>query len=263
MPNTPSDWNPDLYLKFRSERTQPVLDLVNRIDIKNPRSIIDIGSGPGTSTEILAARWPEARITGIDSSEAMIREARAKYPGIEWRLADAASYHTSERFDIVFANAVIHWIPNHKELLPHLFGMTTEHGALAVQMPLTAEMKMAELIENAFRTVVRESDFDINSVIHYHPVPFYLNALGSLSNRFNAWTTTYYHLMDSARAVYDMMRSTRMRPYLDRLKSEEQRSAFEAALLDAIEATYDKLSSGKIVFPFKRLFLLLYRNQGL
>ncbi len=238
---------------------QPVLDLVNRIDVESPASIIDIGSGPGTSAEVLAARWPKARIVGIESSDAMIKEARAKHPHIDWRLADASAYRTTERFDVVFANAVIHWIPDHPELLTRLFGMTKGGGVLAVQMPLTAEMKIAELIESAFRSVNPGSDFDIKSVIHSHPVPFYLDLLGSLSPLFHAWTTTYYHLMDSPQAVYDMMRSTRMRPYLDRLPSGPQRSAFEGSLLEAINATFDKLSSGKIVFPFKRLFFLVYR----
>lgn len=44
-----SDWNPDLYLKFEKERTQPSLDLVSRIPSENPQRVIDIGCGPATA----------------------------------------------------------------------------------------------------------------------------------------------------------------------------------------------------------------------
>ncbi len=261
MSNSLTDWNPGLYLKYRNERIQPAVDLVNRITLANPARIIDIGCGPGNSTEILAARWPMAKILGIDNSEAMIRRARDKYPAIDWRVADASAFNPVEGFDIVFANAVIHWIPNHEKLLSHLFSMTTRNGFLAVQMPMTSEMKIAELIESAFRSASPDRRFDIAKFIHYNPAAFYLKAVSSLTGNFHVWTTTYFHIMDSARDIYEMMGSTRMRPYLDQLQSDQEKTQFEKLLTELIEAAFDRLGGGKIVFPFKRLFLLLQRDK--
>ncbi len=261
MENRLTDWNPDLYLKFRSERTQPALDLVSRINCASPNRIIDIGCGPGTSAEILAARWPKARILGIDNSEAMIKRARDKFPGIDWRVADASTFNPSATFDVVFANAVIHWIPNHRELLSHLFSMTSKNGCLAIQMPMTSEMKIAELIDNAFRAVSPDRRFDISDFIHYNPVIFYLKSASSLTDNFHVWTTTYFHIIDSASGVYEMMGSTRMRPYLDQLQSDQEKTEFEKILTESIDRAYDKIAGGKIVFPFKRLFLLVHRDD--
>jgi len=260
MEKTPTEWNPLLYLKFSSERAQPSLDLVSRIDLEYPHRILDVGCGPGNSTQILAARWPGARITGIDSSKAMIAQAQSVYPHGDWRVADAGTFHSREMFDIIFANAVIHWIPDHEALLKHLLGLTNQNGCLAVQMPLTSEMKIAELIESAFKSAGGNRGFDINRHIHTHSVEFYMNVLGALPGRFDAWTTTYFHRMDSAGEIYSMMSSTRMRPYLDQLRNERQQEEFKRMLTDAIDSTYTRLDNGKIIFPFKRFFLLVHKD---
>jgi trans-aconitate 2-methyltransferase len=66
-------WNPGQYLKFAAERTRPCRDLASRISVPEVRRIIDLGSGPGNSTEVLAALWPNAELTALDSSPDMVR----------------------------------------------------------------------------------------------------------------------------------------------------------------------------------------------
>lgn len=103
-----SDWKPNLYLSFERERTQPSVDLMTRINLDKPYRIIDIGCGPGNSTNILKLRWPEAELIGLDDSEAMIQQAKEKYKDIKWVLADATGDLSSlGTFDIVFSNAAI------------------------------------------------------------------------------------------------------------------------------------------------------------
>ena len=111
------DWNPELYLKFDKERTQPSIDLVKRINFDKPERILDIGCGPGNSTQILVLRWPDSEIIGIDNSPAMIEKARKDYPKQEWRILDAGTDEITGIFDIVFSNATIQWIPDHIKLL--------------------------------------------------------------------------------------------------------------------------------------------------
>lgn len=136
-----NDWEPELYLKFRNERTWPVIDLVNRITPELlPEKIIDIGCGPGNSSQILVRKWPLAYLVGIDSSSTMIEKARTDYPDQEWIIADGASYDTKLRFDIVFSNSAIQWIPNHEQLLSKFHGLLKDKGILAVQIPLFWEM---------------------------------------------------------------------------------------------------------------------------
>ena len=129
------DWNPNLYLKFSTERTQPAIDLVIRLALTDPHDIVDLGCGPGNSTALLRERWPRANIVGIDHSDEMIREARENYPAWKWVLKDIATWHSDFPVDLVFSNAALHWLPNHAELFPKLFHQLRPGGAFAVQMP--------------------------------------------------------------------------------------------------------------------------------
>jgi trans-aconitate 2-methyltransferase len=79
------DWNPDLYLKFGNERTQPAIDLISKINISfQPKSILDVGCGPGNSSQALLQRWPNAMLTGVDNSVNMIEKAQTSHPDITW-----------------------------------------------------------------------------------------------------------------------------------------------------------------------------------
>ncbi|MFA6697585.1 MAG: methyltransferase domain-containing protein, partial [Eubacteriales bacterium] len=134
-------WKPNLYLSFERERTQPSIDLMTRINLDKPYRIIDIGCGPGNSTNILKLRWPEAELIGLDDSEAMIQQAKEKYKDIKWVLADATGDLSSlGTFDIVFSNAAIQWMPNHPALIKNMFKLLNKGGVLAVQVPYTEEM---------------------------------------------------------------------------------------------------------------------------
>ena len=123
-----SDWSPQQYLKFSNERTQPSIDLVTKIKVDNPRSIIDIGCGPGNSTEVLHEQWPDAKIVGLDNSSKMIEKARKDYPDGKWMLGDASKLETGQSYDIVFSNATLQWIPDHDILIPRLFEIGARSG---------------------------------------------------------------------------------------------------------------------------------------
>ena len=109
-------WDSQLYLRYERERTQPSIDLASRIDLDSPAAIIDLGCGPGNSTRVLRERWPAAHITGLDSSRAMIEKARQTSDAIDWRIGDIQTWYEPNRFDLIFANASLHWIADHESL---------------------------------------------------------------------------------------------------------------------------------------------------
>jgi trans-aconitate 2-methyltransferase len=261
-----NDWNPDLYLKYGDERTRPTHDLIARINLPHPRRIIDLGCGPGNSTRALAARWPEAAVTGLDNSPAMIDKARAgaahgPAANIDWRLADAGSFSDAAPFSLVFSCAAIQWIPDHARLLERLFALTADHGALAVQVPRFDDMPLSRAIARAAaRPRWAAGMADCDRLFTYHAYPFYYDCLARHTSAIDLWETWYIHVMDSQTALVDWMRATGLRPYLDRLAGADEQQAFAADVLAELEGDYPVRPDGKVLFPFKRLFFIAYRT---
>jgi trans-aconitate 2-methyltransferase len=253
-------WDSQLYLTFANERTQPSIDLVARIPLDSPQTIIDLGCGPGNSTAILRQRWQDARIVGLDNSPEMIATASAKYPQDRWQLADIASWKADTPCDIVFSNATLHWLPNHAELLPHLLTQVADGGVLAVQMPSQNDSPLRNAVQEIAADPVWRDRFDnAQNALTKHPPEFYYDVLRPLCTRLEIWETEYYHIMDNPQAIVNWFRGTGLRPYLEALENEEQRQSFEARLLVAYTQAYPRRNDGKILFPFRRLFFVASR----
>jgi trans-aconitate 2-methyltransferase len=249
------EWDPDQYLQFKGERTQPSIDLVARIPMDDPKTVIDIGCGPGNSTQILLKRWPFADVVGVDKSEKMIQRARRDYPHQKWVVGDAATFEAPLPFDIVFSNAAIHWIPQHDMLLRRLFRMLRGNGILAVQVPANQESPL-------YRAILRVSESGKwsaytkgrESAIIYNSVAYYYGQLVSYAEDVVLWETVYYHIMNSHQDLIEWYQSTAMKPFLDSLPSDESREEFKGEVLAACKASYPLQRDGKLLYPFKRLF---------
>jgi trans-aconitate 2-methyltransferase len=256
-------WNADQYLKFADERTQPARDLLARIAVDGPGKAIDLGCGPGNSTALLAERWPKAAIAGLDSSPAMIRAAERDYPGHRWQVGDITGWATGTEniFDVVFSNAALQWVPDHPKLYPALFDHVAPGGALAVQVPMNldapAHLAMRELASTpAWACLlppggVREW--------HVHHPGFYYDLLSPLAARLELWETEYLHVMENTAAIVEWYKGTGLRPFLDALPSDPERGNFLADYADRLEDAYPAQADGRVLFPFRRFFLIAYR----
>jgi trans-aconitate 2-methyltransferase len=259
--NAMSSWNPNLYLQFKEERTQPARDLIARIQLPNPRSIVDLGCGPGNSTQVLRDRWPDAEITGVDNSPEMIRKARESHPQGRWEQADIQTWKPKVTFDIVESNATLQWIPDHQRLIPRLFSLLRAGGALAVQLPANQEAPLhLALLRISRRSEWREYTAGCEDLIVYQPPEFYFEILSALSSHFHLWETTYFHVLQAHRELVDWYSSTGMKTYLERLPEESQKQAFRVQVLEACRAEYPVQRDGRILYPFRRLFFVAYRS---
>jgi len=258
------DWNPDLYLEFERERTQPSIDLTMKIMLDQPRRIIDLGCGPGNSTKVLKARWPQAEIAGLDSSKTMIAEARAKDPAIEWICADASSdLSRLGSFDLIFSNAALQWMPNHERLLQNLFNMLNTGGVLAVQVPATARMPVRiELGKLAGSDKWKGRFTGLNPGVSIHGPEFYYDIVCGLSAEVEVWETRYFHVMNTHAAIVQWYSSTGMRPYLDCLQEDGLRAEFQTDLEHALKDVYPLQADGKILFPFTRIFFTIKKRSA-
>lgn len=200
-----ADWNSELYLKFKAERTQPAHDLAARIPLRDARSILDIGCGPGNSTAAVAARYPGARVLGVDSSENMVAAACAAHPEFEFRVCEAPQglEALGGGFDIVFSNACLQWIPEHRTLLPALMRQLRPGGVLAVQIPVQQSQPMHRIIaETARREKWRTAFPAPPRAFHNLQQNEYFDVLGEMTQEFTMWEITYYHRMPAMRPCW-------------------------------------------------------------
>lgn len=256
------NWQPEQYLRFGEERTRPAIDLAGRVECAVVKRIMDLGCGPGNSTAVLAGRWPDAETVGVDSSRSMLEKARATSESVRWVEHDAARDMTFlGKFDLVFSNAALQWIPDVGELVPRLFGMLNPGGALAVQVPYNQTLPaFAALRELASGPEWREYFSDPSIVRLHHSHRFYYDLLATLSARIDMWQTEYIHIMASHHSIAEWYRGTGLRPFLQALSSDALRERFVAAFERALEKVYPLAGDGKVLFPFPRIFFIAYRR---
>jgi trans-aconitate 2-methyltransferase len=250
-------WNPEAYLRFQEERTQPAKDLVSRIALAHPRSVVDLGCGPGNSTAVLRGTWPDADIVGVDNSDEMISAAMTGYPEGVWRKGDIGDLNEEWRSDLVFSNAALQWVPDHRVLIPGLFGLVRPDGALAVQLPANK----GSAIHRALQHSAADSRWRAHTAgcgdLYYHDAAFYYSLLSPPARSLELWETTYYHQLDSHQDLISWYSSTGMRPFLDSLP-EDARRDFQWDVLSRCKDEYPLQEDGKLLYPFKRLFFIAY-----
>jgi trans-aconitate 2-methyltransferase len=259
-------WEPAQYLKYAGERLRPALDLLVRVSIAAPRTVVDLGCGAGNVTQMLAERWPQARIIGVDNSAAMLARARSlpmASAHVEWREADLARWTPDTPVDVVYSNAALHWLDDHPTLFPRLFALLAPGGALAVQMPdqwkAPSHLALAEVVTSA-----RWRD-RLQPLLRRAPVTStaaYFGLLAADAQAVDAWTTEYLHVLPAAKdgehPVVAWTRGTALTPYLAELDEEAQR-AFVVDYTRRIADAYPTLADGRVLFPFRRVFMVAIR----
>lgn len=253
-------WDTTQYLKFASERTQPSIDLAARIALASPRRVIDLGCGPGNSTDILARRWPGAVLAGLDSSAAMIAAAAKDYPQRTWLTGDIATWTAPGEYDVVFSNAALQWVPDHPRVLPHLFAQVAPGGVFAFQVPANFDAPPHRLMRELGASPAWQRYFDPPPrEWHAHPAEFYYDTLAPLATHLDLWTTDYFHLLDGVDGIVAWYRGTGLRPWLDVLPDDATRTRFLADYRTALAPHFPPRPDGRVLFPFRRLFVVAYR----
>ena len=258
-----SDWNPNLYRQFEDERTRPARELLARVPLTAARRAYDLGCGPGNSTELLVARFPEADVIGTDNSAAMLADARQRLPHQTFQLSDIGGWAPEGPApDLVYANASLQWLDDHATLMPRLFAALAPGGDLAVQMP----DNLAEPSHQLMREVAGEMPWaaaigDAGSVrSQLLEAGQYYDLLARDAAQVDVWHTVYRHPMASANAIVQWLRSTGLRPFLDALDAPLQQS-FLAEYERRIDLAYPARADGQRLLAFPRLFIVAQRKS--
>jgi trans-aconitate 2-methyltransferase len=257
-----SDWSPALYKAFESERTRPAAELLARIPLDMPTEVVDLGCGPGNSTELLQQRYPGARIVGTDSSPAMLVSARERLPALEFEQGDIAAWSPTRPVDLAYANASLQWLPDHADLFPRLLSKLTAGGVLAVQMPDNLDQPSHELMREVatdprFAPSIGDPGKARSRIL---PAEGYYDLLAPQAE-VDVWRTTYFHLMDDAAAIVRWLSATGLKVFVDAL-APALRPLFIAEYERRIALAYPARADGRRLLAFPRLFIVARRRDG-
>jgi trans-aconitate 2-methyltransferase len=254
------DWSARQYLKFEDERTRPPRDLLAQVPLQRPHKVVDLGCGPGNSTELLVERYPDSNVVGLDSSPDMLRKARERLPKCEFIEADIATWTPDARTDLLFANAVIQWLPDHTAVLRRLLRALPEGGVLAVQMPdntrepaLRFQREVGESGPWADHPEIKAAPRD-----DLPTVEAYYDLLKPVCTHLDIWHTVYNHVMTSPEAITEWFKGSSLQPFLSPLDAKA-REQFLAAYTKKITGAYKPRFDGRVLLKFPRLFILAVR----
>jgi trans-aconitate 2-methyltransferase len=259
----PQAWDPGSYLHFTGERGRPFTDLLARVDAPRPGEVVDLGCGDGSATALLAHRWPEARVTGVDSSPEMLAAAETHaLPGrLTFTAGDVRDWRPACPVDVLVTNAVLHWVPGHDRLLARWAGELATGGWLAVQVPgnqaapshaLLAELCRAPRWADRLAAVAPGTDAVLGPAA-------YLDVLTDAGLAADVWETTYLHVLTGADPVLRWVGGTVLRPVLERLPDEDA-AEFTAEYAAALRGAYPPRDDGTTVLPFRRVFAVGHRT---
>jgi trans-aconitate 2-methyltransferase len=253
-------WNPQQYLKFSGHRLRPAVDLLMRIPDFPVRSVADLGAGAGNVTKLIKERWPDATVVGVEGSAEMVAAGRKAAPGIEWLHQDLGAWRPAQKFDLIYSNAALHWLPDHARLFPAVMEMVEPGGILAVQMPRNFGAPSHLLIaETALNGPWRAR---LEHLVTPPPVQepaFYHGLLAPRSENVDIWETEYLQVLEGENPVKEWTKGTWLTRYLDVLQGSDK-AAFEAAYGERVAKAYPRNSAGQTLFPFRRLFMVAQRK---
>ncbi|EGD40972.1 methyltransferase domain-containing protein [Nocardioides sp. WG-D5] len=259
-------WDPERYLTYSDERGRPFGDLLRRVAADQPKSVVDLGCGPGNLTALAAGRWPGARVVGLDSSSAMIDKARSTVDGVDFAVADLRDWADSAApgsVDVLLSNATLQWVPGHLELLPALARAVSDDGWFAFQVPGNFDEPSHRLREElAAEEPYAEHAGHLEAPGSHDPADYY-DVLVNEGFAVDAWETTYLHVLTGEDPVFTWIAGTSLRPTAAALEKAGLFEPFAEELKNRLVQAYpvrnDSVGNSFVLLPFRRVFVVARR----
>lgn len=253
-------WDPAQYLRFAGERLRPAVDLLSRIPAQSPATVVDLGCGAGNLAPLILSRWPQAKLTGVDSSPEMLAKARAEHPHANFVQADIARWRPAVPVDVLYSNAALHWLDGHDKLVPELLEAIAPGGFLAIQMPRNFNAPSHTTIVEAIEQGPWRAKLE--PFLRREPVAApgeYWRLLKGRAASLEIWETEYLQVLSGENPVAEYTKGTWLKQFLDRLDGAEK-AAFEADYRRRVAAWYPPQADGRTLFAFRRLFIVAQRG---
>lgn len=257
-----TSWDPNLYGKFSDHRLRPALELLERVPLIAPGLIYDLGCGPGEITRIMAEKWPGATVYGLDNSKEMLAQAGKDGGRVQWIEGDIRTWEPDEAPDLIYSNATLQWVENHRELFPRLVGLLRPGGCLAVQVPLSFHMRSHELMRETLMDGgpdgvplgSRELRRGV-AVDWLLETREYYDLLAGRATNLDIWEVEYVQVLEGPDPVLEWVKSTGLRPVTNGL-SDDERPGYLQEYGRRLREAYPTRADGKTLYPFRRLFMV-------
>ena len=260
-------WDPGQYHRFADHRLRPALELLDRVPITGASLVCDLGCGSGNVTRIIAERFPDARVAGVDVSNEMLAKAAEPPSRVEWVQADIAGWQPERAPELIYSNAALHWVDDHAALFPRLFGFLAPGGCLAVQMPLSYSMPshvlMRETLADGGVSGSRLGDEALAASVARKWVldaGEYYDLLAPDAGTVDVWETAYVQQLEGEDPVLEWVKATGLRPILNGLRGAE-RERFIEVYRERLRRAYPRRATGHTLYPFRRLFMVATRRE--
>ncbi|MDX1434728.1 MAG: methyltransferase domain-containing protein [Gammaproteobacteria bacterium] len=255
-------WDPAQYLAFADYRLRPALELLARVPAQSPSLVYDLGCGTGNVTRLIAERWPDAEVHGLDSSAEMLERAAAESARVTWTRMDIAAWRSPRPADVIYSNATLHWLDDHESLFPRLLDSLAPGGCLAVQMPLSWDMPShilmrATLADGGARGgPIGPPELRAATARKWVHEPWeYYDMLAGRVASLDIWASEYLQVLEGEDPVLEWVKATGLRPVLNGL-GEAERETFLDAYARRLRRAYPRRADGHTLYPFRRLFIV-------
>ncbi|KAJ3498813.1 hypothetical protein NLG97_g827 [Lecanicillium saksenae] len=268
---TAKDWSATQYLKFEEQRTRPARDLLAQVPLTSPRRIVDLGCGPGNSTALLAAKYPEAAVSGVDSSPNMISKAQEAllaadhHRALDFSVGDLREYRATQPMDLIFSNATFQWLGTNERIkaMRHLIEESlSPGGVLAIQIPDNLDEPSHALMRDTAASGPWAETLAASGPgrTRIQSVQELYDQLIPYCSSLDIWHTVYQHPLDSHGSIVEWLKGTALRAFIDPL-ADHEREDFLAAYLARIKEAYPASNNGRVLLRFPRLFLVATKIQ--
>jgi trans-aconitate 2-methyltransferase len=260
------NWDAPTYDGYADERAHPFYDLLARVGASRPFVVVDLGCGTGSGLLTMANRWPDARLIGVDSSVDMLAAAAAAlrgFPDVTLIHADARDWSPDTAVDILVSNALLQWIPDHAELLRTMASWLGPAGWLAMQVPgnfdAPSHVLLRQLADSQQWTAhlggsLRGADSVLDAA-------GYLRILRQAGLTVEAWETTYLHVLTGPDPVLRWTSGTALRPVFAVLVDRDAQE-FSGQYAELLNSAYPADETGRVLFPFRRIFAVARREES-
>jgi len=253
-------WDPGKYLDYADLRARPFYELTARIDTDRPRRVVDLGCGPGNLTANLVKRWPSATIEASDNSPEMVAAAQAA--GVDAQLLDIHDWTPASDTDVVITNAVLQWVPDHRDLLRRWVAQLPAGAWLAMQVPgnmnAPSHVLSRELAARPEWTALLDGVTLRDGAAVDDPAD-YAELLADAGCVVDAWETTYVQRLTGPDAVLEWITGTALHP-IKSVLGDAGWARFRADLAPLLDKAYPPRSDGTMLFPFRRVFAVVKKQ---